>query len=128
MPVFYYGHVATCFAIYRVQRSPTHTLCALSVENLSRALALLAFVYLVPNSSLSLNCSDCTAYGLQRLVGVPVHAHTHACVVVCVCAQCVSSCLCMFACALCMHSCNECMFVCPCGVCACTRAHVDNIW
>ena len=56
--------IATCFATYRVQRSPTRTLCLLSAENLSRTLALLAFV--------DLNLGDCTAYGLQRQVGVPV--------------------------------------------------------
>ena len=48
--------IATCFATYRVQRSPTRTLCALSAENLSRTLALLAFV--------DLNLGDCTAYAL----------------------------------------------------------------
>ena len=68
-----YTHVATCFATYRVQRSPTRTLCALSAENLSRAFARLAFVDLVPDSfSLSLNLSDCMAYGLQRQAGVRV--------------------------------------------------------
>ena len=73
LPVCYYGHVASCFAPYCVQRSPTGTLCALSAENLSRTLAWLAFVYLVPDSSsLSLNLGDCTAYGLQRPAGVPV--------------------------------------------------------
>ena len=50
--------------VYRVQGSPTCTFCALSAENLSRILALLAFV--------DLNLGDCTAYGLQRQVGVPV--------------------------------------------------------
>ena len=32
---------ATCSATYRVQRSPTHTLYALSAENLSRTLVYL---------------------------------------------------------------------------------------
>ena len=67
MPVCYYGHVAS------VQRSPTCTLSALLAENLSRTLALLAFVDLVPDSlSLSFNLGDCTAYGLQRPAGMPV--------------------------------------------------------
>ena len=57
-------YVATCFAKYRVQRSPTRTLCALSVKNLSRTFALLAFV--------DLNLGDCTTNGLQRQEGVPV--------------------------------------------------------
>ena len=59
--------------MYHVQRSPTRTLCALLAENLSRTLALLAFVNLVPDSSsLSFNLGDCMAYGLQRPAGVPV--------------------------------------------------------
>ena len=49
-----------------MQRCPTRTLCAVSAENLSRTLALLAFI--------ELNLDDCTAYGLQRQVGVPVCA------------------------------------------------------
>ena len=32
----------------------------------------IAFINLVPNPSLSLNLSECMAYGLQRQVGVPV--------------------------------------------------------
>ena len=56
--------LATCFATYHVHRSSTRSLCALSAENLSRTLALLAFV--------DLNLDDCTAYGLQRQAGVPV--------------------------------------------------------
>ena len=43
------GFNTTCS--YQVQRSPTRTLCALSAENLSRTLALLAFVHL--------NLGDC---------------------------------------------------------------------
>ena len=56
--------IATCFATYRVQRSPTRSLCALSAENLSRTLTLLAFI--------NLNLGDCMTYGLQRQEGVPV--------------------------------------------------------
>ena len=69
----HYSHVATCFASYHVQRSPTRTLCALLAENLSRTLAQLAFDDLGPDSSsLILNLGDCTAYGLQRPAGAPV--------------------------------------------------------
>ena len=50
--------------MYRVQRSPTRTLCALSVENPPRTLALLVFIIL--------NLGNCTAYGLQRQAGVPL--------------------------------------------------------
>ena len=50
--------------MYPVQRSSTRTLYALLVENLSRTLALLAFVIL--------NLGECTAYRLQRQAGVPV--------------------------------------------------------
>ena len=57
-------YLATCFVTYRVQRSPTRTLCALSAKNLSRTLAPLAFV--------DLNLGDCMAYGLQRQAGVSV--------------------------------------------------------
>ena len=57
-------YVASCFATYHVQRSPTHTLCALSAENLPRTLALLVFI--------NLNLSNCMAYGLQRQAGVPL--------------------------------------------------------
>ena len=59
--------------MYHVQMSPAHTLCAVSVENLSRTLALLASVDVVPDSSsLSLNLGNYMAYGLQRPAGVPV--------------------------------------------------------
>ena len=46
-------YLATCFATYCVQKSPTRTLCALLAENLSRRLAQLAFV--------DLNLGNCTA-------------------------------------------------------------------
>ena len=89
----------------RVQRSPFRTLCALSVENLSRTLAPLAFI--------NLNLGDCTAYGLQRQAGVPV-CTAGACKVLlkqgsCILMYALVSHVCLFLCL--MHSRPHCTYV-----------------